>query len=561
MRESLRQLNKIKKKTTRKAIEEYYSKINNVKSIEDLWKLLKKAKSIKGSTFKNYRDLNDQLLLNTNEIEEDIFNHFIPNIENEELSEIEIHTNGVINKVTEDELRSMIKLTNNNKAPGYDKISYKVLKKITELDGNYLVKFYNACLRHLYFPKTLKKGQLILFQKPGKKLDGAKSLRPITLLPVIGKMLEKIIINRINNELSNRKFTNERQHGFRKGKSTIDAIEEVIKQMRLAKLKNRAIVIAMDISGAFDRIKWSKIIDNLTKSGIEGSYLELTRQLLIDREIEYDGSEVKWKRETKIGCPQGGMASPSLWVYGMNDLLVKLNKTNNITATAYADDLVIVIKENNLLNLKNKIKVSLEITQRRCSEAGLELNSKKTQWMDIGRMKSSIDITIKEETVKSDDSIKYLGVMLNDKLNWKNHIKYIEEKSCKFVSIFNKLQFMNKRLTLENRMRLYRQVYLPMITYGNKIWFTDLKYEYQKESLNRMQRRVLLSITKCYITTSNIKLQKITGQLNLIEELRWMQESSGLKNRERRLNYLDRQTTQSKKNSLRNRETRNYCGS
>lgn len=126
-----------------------------------------------------------------------------------------------------------------------------------------------------------------------------------------------------------------------------------------------------------------------------------------------------------------------------------------------------------------------------------------------------------------EEAIKYLGVMIDKKLKWNQHLKYLETKTEKFIQIFNRIHFMNKELRLEYRIRFYRQVYLPIITYGHKVWYNELKFKYQKEKLKKMQQRTLLSITKCYRTTSSIKLLKIVSQLGLDEEIEWMMKSRG----------------------------------
>lgn len=116
---------------------------------------------------------------------------------------------------------------------------------------------FNACLRENTFPKEWKVAKLVLIRKGDKPLDSPKSYRPICLLNTIGKFLESIIKTRIENHLESSHGLDTKQFGFRKGHSTIDAIQEVIRTVDKASsgpLYSRKLcaVVALDVANAFN---------------------------------------------------------------------------------------------------------------------------------------------------------------------------------------------------------------------------------------------------------------------------------------------------------------------
>ena len=132
---------------------------------------------------------NNKQSVDRDEIEKDLFDNFVPKLEKDNLEHIKIISTGSLDLLREDELKEAMKGTLNGKAPGVDSISNLVIKHLIKRDGQYISDLYNLFIRHTYFPKCWKKGKLILFQKPGKKLNNAKSLRLITLLTGFGELL------------------------------------------------------------------------------------------------------------------------------------------------------------------------------------------------------------------------------------------------------------------------------------------------------------------------------------------------------------------------------------
>lgn len=539
----LNELNKQYKKEIGKAKDEFYKKLNQVNGMTGLWKLLKKAKNIRGDSLKTFRKPDGKSTTDPNEIDEVLFDYFVPMDKNcsDRMSTRTILKTGELPPLEENELRQSIKYSLNKKAPGLDGIGNKPVKLLFDFFEPYFESYFNKLLRNVYMPTKLKCGRLIFFQKPGKKLDNVKGMRPITLLPVLGKVLEYLLIRRINDKLDDLKFFSPNQHGFTKQKSTSTAIKVVIDQMKkIKKDKTKyAIVVALDISSAFDRLNWNHLMKNLERTSMDGCYLEAVRQLLIDREIQYETGAGTLRRKSEIGCPQGGRASPGLWRIGMNDMLVNLTK-NKILNVAFADDLALIIKANTLKRITKKFGDAINIIEQWCESAGLKLSVEKSQVLDIGKCECAGQLPkMSGHRIDSTKAIKYLGVMLDRGLKWNEHIKYIGEKANKSAAMMNKLNWMNKRMSLKLRRVLYTQVSLPALSYAHLLWYKELRYGYQKTRLTQIQRRVLLAITKAYRTTSNFKLHKLLGVLDINKEFELNVEHQELNGEERKAKYME----------------------
>lgn len=154
------------------------------------------------------------------------------------------------------ELREAAKSLKLGKAPGPDMIPNEVLKLVVEEWPEFLLETYNACLRDGRFPNCWKEQTLVLLHKTGKPLNEPSSYRPLCMLDSLGKMLEKLIANRLSQQIETQGGLSDRQYGFRRGRSTIDAIATVVANAkRSQEQKGFCAVITIDVKNAFNTAK------------------------------------------------------------------------------------------------------------------------------------------------------------------------------------------------------------------------------------------------------------------------------------------------------------------
>ncbi|KAK2710642.1 hypothetical protein QYM36_011983 [Artemia franciscana] len=227
------------------------------------------------------------------------------------------------------------------KAPGPDGIMNFTIKKNINVLSPTLLKLFNSCLKTSYFPVLWKQANIIVILKKGKTNDGNPgSYRPISLLSNIGKIFERIIMNRLDKLSLDNCWVSKRQFGFCKGKSTIDAVDNMVSVIEKNKEEKKfTLCLFFDIKGAFDNAWDPGILKKLKDKKCPTQLLRLVKSFLSDRTVSY-GKDVSRKLEKS--CPQGSILSPFLWLININDLL-EMDFGENCTIQAYADDVTVIL--------------------------------------------------------------------------------------------------------------------------------------------------------------------------------------------------------------------------
>jgi len=151
------------------------------------------------------------------------------------------------------------------KAPGPDGVPDLIIKEIEKIKPEILIDVFNSCLAYGIFPGKWKAARLVLLRKGKKSLDMPSSYRPISLLNMVGKLFESIIKGRLEDHLIIKNKLSNHQFGFRKGKSTTDAISTVMNVANEAMAgqyyrRKMCAVITIDVANAFNSAKWDKIM-------------------------------------------------------------------------------------------------------------------------------------------------------------------------------------------------------------------------------------------------------------------------------------------------------------
>jgi len=185
------------------------------------------------------------------------------------------------------------------KAPGPDGLTAQILRKTWPVLGQEITNLFERCIREATFTESWKEAKLVVIPKPGKEdLASPKSFRPISLLPVLGKALETLIIQNLVEETE--LDTYEQQHGFVAGRSTITAIRELYEWTKDNKCRH-VMGAFLDITGAFDNVKWSSVLSRLQDIGSSLRTLRIVQSYLQDR-----ASDLTWKDKITKGTWREG---------------------------------------------------------------------------------------------------------------------------------------------------------------------------------------------------------------------------------------------------------------
>ncbi|GBM12389.1 hypothetical protein AVEN_211572-1 [Araneus ventricosus] len=208
-------------------------------------------------------------------------------------------------KFSQQEIDDILKNIPNGKAPGDDGIDNIIVKVIFNSFLSLLLDFFNKFLELKCFPDPMEIRLVILFHKTGKDEQNNKSYRPISLLPTLGKLLEKLLLQRFNFRLKKKKLQHALQYGFREGKSADDVLLHVTSLLEQARRqKKHTVLISLDIAGAFNSLLYSSIRDRFASISLFSNISETLLDTLRNRKVAMQTSEGRSSGNTR-GCPQG----------------------------------------------------------------------------------------------------------------------------------------------------------------------------------------------------------------------------------------------------------------
>ena len=165
-------------------------------------------------------------------------------------------------------------------SPGIDNIPNSVLRGIMDTTPRFLTTIVNRCLTNGVFPSDLKIGLVKAVPKPLKPDGSPQVPRPITLLPTLGKVIERSILTRLKREMQHRSITLEGQFGARAGVSAADALNATLRNFDLP-----GMFISLDLSKAFDRMSQARLLYTMNELGFSTSAQQLVQSYLRDRVI------------------------------------------------------------------------------------------------------------------------------------------------------------------------------------------------------------------------------------------------------------------------------------
>ncbi|XP_038106605.1 uncharacterized protein LOC119766237 [Culex quinquefasciatus] len=247
--------------------------------------------------------------------------------------------------ITNEELIKAASALKANKAPGPDGIPNQVLKLAIEENLDMFRSALQKCMDTGVFPDRWKRQRLVLLPKPGKPPGDPSAYRPICLIDTAGKLLERVILNRLTIYLE--RGLSDRQFGFRKGRSTVDAIKAVLEKAKIAvEPKRRGMrfcaIITLDVKNAFNSASWDAIARSLHRFRVPNYLCKLLKSYFENRVLLYETDEGLRELIITAGVPQGSLIGPGLW-NGMYDGVLTLELPTGVSIVGFADDIVLMV--------------------------------------------------------------------------------------------------------------------------------------------------------------------------------------------------------------------------
>lgn len=410
------------------------------------------------------------------------------------------------------EVWEVIRKLKTRKAPGDDGIHNIMLKNLSQKSVVFITKIFNGCLKLGYFPNKWKTAKVIPLKKPGKDTSLPVSYRPISLLPVLGKLFEVMIYNRLL-RCSEQLIMNE-QFGFRSSHSTVQQLARVSEHISYhLNLKQSTGMFLLDIEKAFDTVWHEGLLYKLISYGIPIELVKLIKSYLNNRKfVVHIGTDRSSPRTVSAGVPQGSVLGPYLFILFVSDVPVQV-RTH---LACFADDTASYTSDDDIDIIISRLQLSLELLQSYFNKWKLKLNESKTEAILFTRQRTTPKrkLNIVGQLIPWSTEVRYLGVTLDNKLNWTKHVNKLRVKGAQALGCLSPILNRKSKLSANTKLRLYTTLIRPCITYSCPVWSSTCHSNYNvlQTIQNKAVKIAYNTPFKTNLKTlhTNIKLPSIT---------------------------------------------------
>ena len=373
--------------------------------------------------------------------------------------------------ITETEVVNIVIDFDNKKSTGVDGIPSILIKWSIHIIAPILTKLFNIFVNMGVYPDSLKVAKVTpLHKKRDKTIDD--NFRPISVLTQINKIFEKLIHERLVTFTNEHSILPNNQFGFRKKHSASHGIthlnEQVTKNLESKKI---SAVLFMDLKSAFDTVNHNILIRKLDHYGIRNNVLDLLISYLTNRKQFVKSGEIESCLYAVIcGVPQGSVLGPLLFILYITDIV----NCSKFECFLFADDAGLLLADEKIKTLKKAVNAEVKLLYDWLITNKLTLNFTKTNYMLISNInklsvkdRKKFRVTIGKYTIHEVEQTKYLGVILDNKLSWKEHIEYLITKLSQAAGVIYKLR---KYLPYHAKMLIYDSLAASYLRYSISAW-------------------------------------------------------------------------------------------
>ena len=437
-----------------------------------------------------------------------------------------------------DEVRKIVKSLKNSKSTGLDNIDTRTIKLVIEEILPALTHVINLSLTNQEFPRIFKQSKIVpLLKKPKDDPLNPKFYRPVALLPIMSKILERAVFIQIEHYVEDNGLLHPSHHGGRACHSTTTAIIEMYDQWLEAVDKgNIAGCMMLDLSAAYDLANHQVILDKLKLYGFDELSIKWMKSYLSGRsQCVYVDGELSNMIEVDVGVPQGSVLGGLLYVLLVGDLPEVVHEHDDLDdeqlggcnfnlncdecggLTAFVDDSTYSVSASSPDELSRKLSTQYRKLADYMGDTGLVINDEKTHLIVLGNRKdkeirAEVKLDTGTVTVSPVATEKLLGLHVHESLKFGEHCRDNENSMFRKLNPrLNALKKLSKSASFKTRLMVANSSIMSLFCYMMPVWGGTEKYLIKAAQV--IQNRAARTVTK---------LDRFTSQKVLLQQTNWL---------------------------------------
>lgn len=376
------------------------------------------------------------------------------------------------NPITVETVAACISRIKATKAPGVDQVTGTLVKQLPRAAMAKIAELFTRCLQIGHWPTTFKTAIVVAIPKRGKNQRSTDGYRPISLLPVVGKLFERIVADRLTGVCERNNIIPLFQYGFKAGHAAdlqCSSMAATLQRNKAEKMNTG--VLAFDVANAFPSLWPAGLAWKMKKWNFPAYLTRIVANFLTDRSMMVKAFGcLSTPRMMEAGTPQGSCISPIAYNIFTSDV----PRDRNIQIFQFADDTAALAASKQKECPVRRLTGYCNKLTAYCDKWHLKLCARKTQYLYVpavyhpNRFPNTTP-SMEGQPLERSKTMTYLGVVFDDRLTFKQHLKVLAGKIAgKLQALFPVV--LGGVLTKKNRLRIIKCIMWPSVTYAMAAW-------------------------------------------------------------------------------------------